>query len=93
MVMDVSASPDGDSAPGDPDGEGPKEPVIAVGDPGTDGLGVAGGDVEVHAHITRSNAISGTADARRDAIPGTLSSPDRKPGNVSRVDAVTGAHR
>jgi hypothetical protein len=93
MVRDVGASPEGDSAPGDPGGDGPEGPVLVVGDPGIDGLGVAGGDVEVHADITRSNAISGTADARRDAIPGTLSSPDRMPGNEARVDAVAGPRR
>jgi hypothetical protein len=93
MVMDVGASPDGDSAPGDPEGDGSDGPVLAVGDPGIDGLGVAGGDVEVHADITRSNAIRGTADARRDAIPGTLSSSDPKPGNATWVDAVARPRR
>jgi predicted SnoaL-like aldol condensation-catalyzing enzyme len=64
--------------------------VLAVGDPGIDGLRVGGGDVEVHADITRSNAISGTAEARRDAIPCTLSSPHRTPGNAARLVAVAG---
>lgn len=85
MVMEVGASPEGDSAPGDsapgdPDGDGPDGPVLAVGEPGIDGLGVARGDVEVHAEITRTNAINGTPDARGDAIPGTLSSPTENPG-------------
>jgi hypothetical protein len=87
MVMDVGASPEGgstpgDSAPGDSDGAGPDGPVLPVGDPDVDAPGVVDGDVEVHAEITSSNAMSGTAGARLDPIPGTLSSPDGKPGNA-----------
>ena len=81
MLIDVSASPEGASAPGDSEAGGPDGPVLGVTDPEIDGLGVAGGDVEVHAANTRSTAISGAADARADPIRATLSSPDEMPGD------------
>jgi hypothetical protein len=75
MVMDVRASPEGDSAPGDSEGEGSDGPVLPVGDPETDALGVVDGDVEVHAEITSSNAISGTDGARGDPIQARYQAP------------------
>jgi len=67
MAMDVGASTEGDPA-GDSVGDGSDGPVLAFGDPEIDRLGGAGGDVEVHAETTRSNAISGNDGARGDPI-------------------------
>ncbi len=96
MVMDVWASPEGgatpgDSAPGDSEDEGPAGPVLPVGDPVIDGSGVADGDVEVHAEMTSSNAISGTAGARdvpiRARYQATMGSPERLLWGVSASSA------
>jgi hypothetical protein len=92
MVMDVGASPEGgatpgDAASGDSEGEGPDGPVLPDGDPVIDAPGVVDGDVEVHAEMTSSNAMSGTAGARDDPIgaryQATTGSPERLLWGVS----------
>lgn len=92
MVMDVGASPEGgatpgDSVPGDSEDEGPEGPVLPDGDPVIDAPGVVDGDVEVHAEMTSSNAMSGTAGARDDPIraryQATTGSPERMLWGVS----------
>jgi hypothetical protein len=90
MVIEVSASPagepPGDSAPADPEGEGSVGPLLPVGDPGIDGVEASGGDAEVHADNTMSDATSGTADARADPIRARYqdrtASPGMRPGAV-----------
>jgi len=95
MVIDVGASPEGgsapgDSAPGDSDGAGPDGPVLPVGGPEIDALGVVGGDVEVHAEMTSSKAISGTAGARDEPIRARYQAPTRSPApGVSASSAAT----
>ena len=92
MVMAVGASPEGgaapgDSVPGDSEGEVPEGPVLPDGDPVIDAPGVVDGEVEVHAEMTSSNAMSGTAGARDDPIgaryQATTGSPERLLRGVS----------
>ena len=88
--MELGASPEGVSAPGDSDGEGSDEPVFPVGGPEIDALGVVGGDVEVHAEMTSSKAISGTAGARDEPIRARYQAPTRSPApGVSASSAAT----
>ncbi len=96
MVMDVGASPEGgatpgDSVPGDSEDEGPEGPVPPDGDTVIDAPGVVDGDVEVHAEVTSSNAMNGTAGARDDPIgaryQATTGSPERLLWDVSASSA------
>jgi hypothetical protein len=81
MVTDV-----GDSAPGDSAGDGSEGPVLAVGDPENDRLGVAGGDVEVQAAVTTSSATSGTPAPRDDRMQRHAIKPERE-AREARVSA------
>ena len=78
ILTDVGDSPEGDSTPGESTGDGSEGPVLAVGDPEIDRLGVAGGDVEVQAAVTTSNATSGTTDAGGDRMQRHAIKPERE---------------